>query len=251
METKFTKLCPACDNTMEYKRKSSLYSSIKDNAICRSCYYKTISANLSGKPKSELHKKKLSQAKIGVILSEEHKKKLSQANVGKIRTDEQKKNYSESKKGDKNPAKQNWVKDKIRNSVNQVYIDNPEVKDKISISLKQYYIDNPNCLDNRKPFSINQFSTTYTKPELKVKNILEELNVIHTHNDKIGRFWTDFLFLVNKVIEVDGEYWHDDVKDKIKDDFLTNKGFIILRIKEKELKNILDVKQKIINFINL
>ena len=234
MENKFTKSCPACGGTMEYKQKDSLNYSIKNNSLCRSCYYKTISANLSGKPKSE-----------------EHKKKLSEANIGKKRTDEQKKNYSESKKGNKNPTKQDWVKDKIRNSVNQIYIDSPEVKDKISASLKQYYIDNPNCLDDRKPFSINQFSTTYTKPELNVKNILEELNVVHTHNDKIGRFWTDFLFLTNKVIEVDGEYWHDDVKDKIKDDFLINKGFIVLRIKEKELKNTLDVKQKIINFINL
>ena len=251
MEEKFTKSCPVCGDAIQYKLRNSLVYSIRKKSLCRSCYYKTISANLSGKPKSEAHKKKLSEAKIGINLSEAHKKKLSEANIGKKRTDEQKKNYSESKKGIKNPAKQDWVKDKIRNSVNQIYIDSPEVKEKISSSLKQYYIDNPNCLDNRKPFSINQFSTTYTKPELKVKNILEELNISFTHNDKIGRFWSDFLFLTNKIIEVDGEYWHNDLKDKIKDDFLISKGFVVLRIKEKELKNISIVKDKIINFINL
>lgn len=47
--------------------------------------------------------------------------------------------------------------------------------------------------------------------------------------------------LGNKIIEFDGDYWHSKQeqieKDKIRDEYLTNKGYLLKRIKETDYKN--------------
>lgn len=47
------------------------------------------------KPKSEEHKRKISEANIGKILSEEHRRNIGQSHVGKTRSDEAKQKMSE------------------------------------------------------------------------------------------------------------------------------------------------------------
>lgn len=55
------------------------------------------SLHKKGKPKSEEHKNKLSEAKKGKHLSEEHKKKIGEGNKGKKLSDETKKKLSKPK----------------------------------------------------------------------------------------------------------------------------------------------------------
>ena len=52
-------------------------------------------------------------AKLGKKLSREHKEKISKGGLGLKRSDETKRHISESKKGDKNPTKQKWVRNKM------------------------------------------------------------------------------------------------------------------------------------------
>lgn len=58
----------------------------------RECFWK-------GKKLSEEHKRKISEAKTGIVMSKETKKKISEGNKGKIRSEEMKCRYSESHKG--------------------------------------------------------------------------------------------------------------------------------------------------------
>lgn len=73
-------------------------------------------------------------------------------------------------------------------------------------------------------------------------------------HDKIKIAFVDFK-LYDKIIEFDGDYWHSlyhvKFRDRIVDEFLYNKGYKILRIKESEYKqNEIDTINKCINFLN-
>lgn len=72
-----------------------------------------------GKPLSDEHRKKLSQALKGKTVSEETRRKLSQANKGKTLSDEHRKKLSESKKGEKHPLYGKHHTDKTRQKISQ------------------------------------------------------------------------------------------------------------------------------------
>ena len=139
----FSKNCPDCGIEMIYKGKSSLNDSIRRNSSCIDCSKIRKSISRKGMKFSDEHKNNLSKAKIGCKLSESHRKNISKSNTGKKLSDEARTNISLSKLGDKNPAKQDWVRNKIRNSVIKLYNDSPEIKDKISESLFKYFQENP------------------------------------------------------------------------------------------------------------
>lgn len=70
------------------------------------------------------------------------------------------------------------------------------------------------------------------------------------------RFFLDFYIADTlKVIEFDGEYWHNKIKkvkirDKKKDDFLTENGYKLLRVKEEDFrKNPEKIINECLNFI--
>lgn len=245
---KFIKKCPVCDTEIQYNKKALLRQSLKRNSKCNICYKEGVSLMFKGKQKTDEHKKKLSKLKKGINLSEEHKKNISIGGKGKKRTLEQKQNYKKSKTGDKNPSKQSWVRKKTSNSITKLYLEKPEIKQQISNSLKLFFENNPDILNNRKAWSINQFSDKFTSIELKVKNILDELCIENIHNKKIGKYWADFT-IGNKIIETDGSYWHSKEKDDIKDEFLIKEGYCVLRLSEDDInKNIETVRSKIIEF---
>lgn len=82
---------------------------------------------------------------------------------------------------------------------------------------------------------------------LLLDKIEDKENVFFAKNNKEKRFWVgredikyisvDFLY-GNKIIEFDGTYWHSSKKiikkDKLKTKLLENKGYEVLRIKEKD-----------------
>jgi hypothetical protein len=138
----YKKNCPTCGKEMVYKSKDTLSDSIRKNRNCRECMGKVISEKRKGMKFSTEHKKSLSKAKKGSKLGEEHKKNIGLSLKGMIRTDESKKRYSESKMGDKNPAKRQDVKDKIRKTVLKKYSDDPTYKERIrNTVLMKYKLD--------------------------------------------------------------------------------------------------------------
>lgn len=91
----------------------------------------------------------------------------------------------------------------------------------------------------------------------KNKCYFAELNneyMFYVHRDGVRILMTDFK-MNNKIIEFNGDYWHslEEVKkkDEIKNNFLKEKGYDVLIIKESEyLKNKKEIIQTTINFLN-
>lgn len=136
--------CPNCNNEIIYKSISGLNYANNKKSLCKNCGYKKQSEIKKGIGLSEDHKNKLSIAKKGKNLSETHKTNIGNAVRGLKRSNESKIKYSLSKIGDKNPAKRKEVREKISNSITELYKNNPKIKDKISESVTDYFLNNQN-----------------------------------------------------------------------------------------------------------
>jgi hypothetical protein len=127
----FTKKCPSCNIDLLYKTKGKLNQSIKKNSGCRKCANINKSKMMAGKTLSEAHKLKIKES-LNVSLKFKESRSSSEFKL----------KCSISKTGDKNPSKQEWVKEKIQKSVIQLYKENPEIKEKISLSVSRYFKNN-------------------------------------------------------------------------------------------------------------
>jgi very-short-patch-repair endonuclease len=92
-----------------------------------------------------------------------------------------------------------------------------------------------------------------TSIERKVAAILTELGVEFEEQYPISRCIVDFFIPAgNKIIEADGEYWHSSAKarehDRLRDFYLKDKGYTILRLTGTEI--ISDPLPKIREFLN-
>lgn len=238
---------------------------------------KKSSESHKGKHLSEEHKKKISLANIGKHLSEEHKKKLSEvrkgvitgmfgkhqsketkikignANLGKKRTEEEKKKMGES-----------WLK---------TFNSNPEVRKRMSESHKGFIPTEETRLKLKEHRAKQIFPIKDTKPEIKVKEFLSQLNIAfipHKFIKEIEHKYQCDIFIPSKnlIIEVDGDYWHGNienprykvlnqsqidqrVEDNIRSYELQEKGFNIIRLWESEIKrmNLDDFKRRLIEYI--
>lgn len=79
-----------------------------------------------------------------------------------------------------------------------------------------------------------------TDIEIIMKLKLKDENISFVHSKRIGKFCVDFL-IKDIIVECDGEYWHnrpgDKAKDFIRDNYLINKGYTVLRFSEYNIKN--------------
>lgn len=95
-------------------------------------------------------------------------------------------------------------------------------------------------------------STHLTTPERRVKEILDDLDIVYfTHHVVEG--WNVDFYLGKKIaIEVNGVYWHSKQKnvdkDKRKLSELHDKGYRVLTIEDDELSDIDKVKKQIQKF---
>lgn len=94
------------------------------------------------------------------------------------------------------------------------------------------------------------FWEIHSKYDGKEDMFFAELNeeyLIYVFNDNFMYIELDFM-CGDKVIEFDGDYWHDNEKrkekDRLRDEYLISNGYQVLRIKESEYKK---DKEKIIN----
>lgn len=121
----FIRNCPICKIELTYVSKNSLNKAEKKQTRCKKCMGDVISLKSKGVSKSDEHKKSLSIAKIGSTLSESHKLNIGKSGKGLTRSIESRLKYSLSKMGDKNPAKENDVRDKISRTLIKYFNENP------------------------------------------------------------------------------------------------------------------------------
>jgi len=93
--------------------------------------------------------------------------------------------------------------------------------------------------------------------EKAMAELLDKLNIKYACEYPIGSYHCDFYLPdFNIIIETDGDYWHSipacKESDKKKDIFLKEKGYTIIRFKEKQIKNGIDdiKKQLVTTFAN-
>lgn len=77
--------------------------------------------------------------------------------------------------------------------------------------------------------------------EKKLANYLIENKISFICQFKYEKGVADFFIKPNLIIEVDGDYWHNlpkvKIRDKKQNEFLKNKGYKVLRLWEHEIKN--------------
>lgn len=78
--------------------------------------------------------------------------------------------------------------------------------------------------------------------EQSMWEVLEKLGIVFEKQKHIGPFFVDiFVPMENLIIECDGEYWHNlpgrPEKDRKRDDYLKEKGFGVIHILEKDIRN--------------
>ena len=88
-------------------------------------------------------------------------------------------------------------------------------------------------------------------PEIEVENILEELDLAYIYEKKVLNWKVDYYLGQKTIIEVQGEYWHNLVKVKEKDERkfkeLRNNGYTIIEIWDNELFDKDKIKTKILS----
>ncbi len=78
--------------------------------------------------------------------------------------------------------------------------------------------------------------------EKKMRRALEKTGISFQQEVKFGIYRADFFLKeLNIVIECDGEYWHSrpwsGERDKRKDSYLIDKGYKVVRVSEKKIRN--------------
>jgi very-short-patch-repair endonuclease len=74
-----------------------------------------------------------------------------------------------------------------------------------------------------------------------VRLILDSLAIEYIQEAKAGRYSLDFLLPNRVVIEVDGNYWHQDkAKEQRRDNWLINHGYRVIHLPENKIDN--DIK---------
>lgn len=139
-------------------------------------------------------------------------------------------------------------KGKPRNSTGNLgHFHSKEVRERISAGCKLSYQNNPDRYKKAKIAGLkgiqSQDGLKPTKIELLLYSALDKMNAKYEKQYIVGgEFIVDaFVPSHNLIIEADGEYWHSLPRairnDWKKDTRLSNEGYKILRIKERDFKN--------------
>ena len=201
---KTSKRMKALWSTEEYRKKMEDLSEQK---------YKKISKSHKDLWKDDAYKQKM----INLFNTKEAIKNRSNA---------QKKRYSDPKVRKEQSKKMKIIMNKpeIRKKYEWVYSDE-EVKQKIRAArMKQ------------------QLPTEYTFIEIKMFDALKSAGICFTPQKPLeNRFIVDVFIEPNYIVECDGDYWHNypegTDRDRKRDEFLKNKGYIISRFWERDINS--------------
>ncbi len=216
--------------------------------------------------------KKMSEGMKGIKKpprSEEHKRKISESNKGKKQTEETKIKISESNKGRNlgktfeeqfGEEKSKKIKEKMKKNHKGLLgkHHSEETKSKLSIVHKGIK-HTEEAIEKIKKARLNQiFPKKDTSIEIKIQNFLKLLGIeffTHFYIKEIEHKYRCDIFIpsMKLVIEADGDYWHANPKiyseeilnekqkwkremDELRTQELIEKGFKVLRLWEFEIK---------------
>ena len=178
----------------------------------------------------------------GKKLTDDHRKNIGIASTGRLHSIDSKNKIRESNK--KNGVL--FYKNHIPWNKNKMGLYHHTEKSKKAIGDHTKSLWDSGFFDNRK--SPKLFNT---KPELKMKIILDENNVEYKFQHRLSIGIYDFyLPSLNILIEVDGAYWHGRLenkpsnieqiieKDKLKNNFAIQNGYKMIRVWDDEIEKI-------------
>ena len=215
------------------KRLKSTSNKLKERVVSKKTREKLSKANKGknnpnyGKPRSEETKKKISENNKGKHNhSEKIRKRISTAHKGKKLSEETKKRMSEARKGKNNPLYGKHLSEEVKKKISNTmkgkhnafgYRHSAKTKKRISNIMKGKHHSEVTKQKIRESMilRIQNYSGHYknTKPELKMKDILNFLNIPFKHQFRLGNHLFDFHILnTNILIEVDGDYYHGNPK---------------------------------------
>lgn len=255
----YEKKCNSCQQTFKTNDKRKKYCNKK-------CYYDTLSgetnpfAGKSHKKETiEKMKKKLSskfKGELNPFYGKSHDKKAKQ----KIRLANEK--FRKNNKElilQRQLKRLNLTEEKIK-QIFEEYRDTPEtltsLEQKYNVDkrvLKKYFLKFKNC--SKEELSEISFNKKYKNATsigeetlyVLLCNLYGKERVKRQHN--ISFYYYDFIVDNKLIIEYDGFYWHNLVKnnDKVKTELAINSGYILYRVRENENRevNFLQEIQKI------
>ena len=91
----------------------------------------------------------------------------------------------------------------------------------------------------------NNYNTSY---ELKVKEILEELDIAYIQQKQIDKYKVDFYLGQKLCIECNGSFFHSIEKDNDRNKYLIDNNYKILYLYDQDFIDYNTLKQKIINY---
>lgn len=124
-----------------------------------------------------------------------------------------------------------------------------ETKDKISRARIKYLSENP----DKVPYKLNHYSKGPSYPERYWKEIFDKFDVKYTEQYQIHYYQLDFALVEEKIdIEIDGDQHYLDERivksDILRNEYLENLGWKIIRIKWSDYKKLVD-KEDRINYV--
>jgi len=205
-------------------------------------------------------RQKISEATKGRKFSDAHKKHLSEGRMGDTNpffnhthTEEYKREMSEILTGrvfsEESIAKMSRAKEGMYNGEENPFFGKHHsegTKDLLSTKRKELYASNPGLLK-----AILTFQSP-NKKESQLLSILEPFGFKYVGdgqliiNGKCPDFWNGD----HKLIELYGDYWHADDNPQERIDFFAEEGYNTIVLWEHELKDIEDVREQVINFVN-
>lgn len=119
----------------------------------------------------------------------------------------------------------------------------PEFHEALSRSMYKRWSEDEAFIQNwTKSMSLVHRYRGRTSIERAIAALLDSLNVEYEQQKHVGRYSVDFYVASkNLAIECDGEYWHSErkpgslEKDARKDAYLKQKGYNVLRLREKQI----------------
>lgn len=213
---------------------------------------------------SEETKRKISESKKGHTFTQEAKDKIrntlkskgigvgnNNARFGVVVTEETRRKMSEAKLGNKREAHTKETKMKISQAhMGMVtYVASEDTKAKMRKSrraFRELYLE-ADIARSIKAGIASQIAQGKSKEPTSIEKAVYDylvLNKIVFEKQKVinGKYVVDaYIPNLNLVIEADGIYWHSKPislkRDKIKDAYLKEQGFNLIRLPENEIRN--------------
>ena len=213
----FIRNCPKCDKILTYSTQGNLTAANKKNCFCNSCRH-------TGKKVSNETKNKIRDTQTGKKHTKETKEKMSRShlgNTGKFHTNEAKEKIS---KGNIGKIRTENTKENLRQQA--------------IVRWEQGVYDN------------NRWIRGESYPESVFREFLESFGAVKGEDffqeHRVGRYSIDFAYIDEqgkRAIEIDGSQHllpEAIEHDRIRDEYLTEQGWIIYRIPVKNLYKFLE-----------